>query len=287
MSFPETRHSLIKRIVTDSSEDDWRQLLEDYWRPVCRFASRWGRLDIDEAEDVASLTFEAIIRNQLLERWVSNRQSKLRTLLCSVIRNVLSNIARTREGRERRVRDHGGALDRIAAASLNDLSNPTDDQADPFLVAWAEDMLQRCVDSLLLEYHSEGRGDYFRVLYGKICEQATNSQIAQNLGCKTTDVENYYRHGKKRLSTTLKNLVHEHILRYCSPDEATEEFQLEWQRLGDCLKAHGGLENLLRESYEKFDASEASRREFHATNLVLERIRQFRDTSLDSQSDRV
>jgi len=285
MSFPETRHSLIKRIVTDSLEDDWRQLLGDYWRPVCRFAARGGKLNIDDAEDVASLTFEAIIRNQLLSRWISNRQSKLRTLLCAVTRNVLSNINRVREARERRVRDHGGALDHVAAASLNDLSNSEDDQADLFLVALAEDLLQRCVESLLHDYHSEGRGDYFRVLYGKICEQMTNSEIAQNLGYKVTDVENYFRHAKKRLETTLKNLVREHILRYCSPEEANEEFQLEWQSVGDCLKAHGGLENLLRASFQNFDADEIRRREAQSMTQILQHVGQFRDESLDSQSE--
>ncbi|MCH7988471.1 MAG: sigma-70 family RNA polymerase sigma factor [Planctomycetes bacterium] len=285
MSFPETRHSLIQRIVTDSAEEDWRQLLEDYWRPVCLFAIRWGKLNVDDAEDVASITFEAILRNRLLSRWIDNRQSKLRTLLCSVTRNVLSNIARVREARKRRVRDHGGALDHVVAASLNDLANPTDDQADPFLVAWAEDMLQRCVESLLHDYHSEGRGDYFRVLYGKICEQMSNSEIAQNLGCKITDVENYYKHAKKRLETTLKNLVRQHTLRYCSPEEANAEFELEWQRFGECLKANGGLEKLLNASYESFHSEEIKRRESQSMTLILNQVRQFRDESHSSDSD--
>ena len=38
MAFPDTRQTLIQRLATTSGEDDWRQFLNDYWGPVCRFA---------------------------------------------------------------------------------------------------------------------------------------------------------------------------------------------------------------------------------------------------------
>lgn len=107
MNFPETRNTLIQRIVTTNEEDAWRQFMEDYWRPVCRFASRWGRLSVEDSEDVASVVFEALIVSRLLERRNVNPSAKLRTLLCSVTRNVLSNRARVASGRERLVRETG------------------------------------------------------------------------------------------------------------------------------------------------------------------------------------
>src|SRR5262245_3212426 len=98
MSFPQTRHTLIQRIVTRGDDQDWQAFLADYWGPVCRFAMRRGGLALADAEDVAAATFEALVANRLLARWVSDRAAKLRTLLCAVVRNVLSNRARVQAG---------------------------------------------------------------------------------------------------------------------------------------------------------------------------------------------
>ena len=52
MAFPETRQTLIQRLATTSSQDDWRQFLNDYWGPVCRFAALRASLSPADAEDV-------------------------------------------------------------------------------------------------------------------------------------------------------------------------------------------------------------------------------------------
>ena len=54
MAFPETRLTLIGRLVHSGQHDDWRLFLTDYWGPVCRFAMQWGRLPLHDAEEVAS-----------------------------------------------------------------------------------------------------------------------------------------------------------------------------------------------------------------------------------------
>src|SRR5262245_52690098 len=105
MAFPDTSKSLIQRLGAAGGEADWRQFLNDYWGPVCRFAAGRASLTAADAEDVASLTFEAVVTNQLLARWVLNHSAKLRTLLCSVVRNILSNRARVHAGRERILRE--------------------------------------------------------------------------------------------------------------------------------------------------------------------------------------
>ncbi len=81
MSFPQTSKTLIFRVVTEGNERDWHQFLSDYWLPVCRFAQQRAKLGIEDAEDVASETFEAILRNQLLKRWVADRIYGLRATL--------------------------------------------------------------------------------------------------------------------------------------------------------------------------------------------------------------
>ena len=70
MSFPATRHSLIQRLAVTGAEEDWRQFLEDYWQPVCRFAANWGRLRFEDAEDVGSATFQVVLAGNLLQRWL-------------------------------------------------------------------------------------------------------------------------------------------------------------------------------------------------------------------------
>src|SRR5579862_775528 len=112
MSFPQTQLTLIQRLAKGASQADWREFLDDYWEPVCRFSRGRSGLSREDSEDVATEVFEALYKNRLLERWSQMRSAKLRTLICSVIRNVLSNRLRVEAGRARLVREHGGQLDR-------------------------------------------------------------------------------------------------------------------------------------------------------------------------------
>lgn len=108
MAFPQTRLTLIQRLAANASQADWREFVEDYWGPVCRFAQGRSNLTHEDAEDIATEVFEAISQNRLLERWSKLRSAKLRTLICCVTRNVLSNRIRVETGRVRLVREHGG-----------------------------------------------------------------------------------------------------------------------------------------------------------------------------------
>lgn len=80
MSFPQTRLTLIQRLATGGSEEDWRCFLQDDWGPICRFSLRFGARNLDDAEEVASQTFEVFWEKRLLARWMSQRSAKLRTL---------------------------------------------------------------------------------------------------------------------------------------------------------------------------------------------------------------
>src|SRR5689334_291137 len=120
MSFPQTRATLIRRLASGQRGPDWEVFHRDYWRPICRFIRWQGRLSEADAEDVAADVFETILKNDLLARWVDSRTAKLRTLLCAVARNILSNRRRVADGRGRLVLDHGGALDRYRDGEIDD-----------------------------------------------------------------------------------------------------------------------------------------------------------------------
>lgn len=275
MNFPTTRYTLIQRIATSTAESDWAVFLADYWRPICRFAARWGRLSLHDAEDVASVTMETVIRNGLLARWTKDRRARLRTLLCAVVRKVLANSSRKRRREVDGIRDYVDELS--AELKFDELVSEAipGGESDAFYEAWAEELLQAAVESLLDDYHREGRGDYFRVFYGRVCEGMAVKDVADLLNLKITDVDNFYRHARNRLETRLRELVRWHVARYVATSETQHEFDNEWTRLGDFLTQHGGLEETLRRSYSAFSSDELREREVESMTAILKNVREY------------
>ncbi|MCE9545065.1 MAG: sigma-70 family RNA polymerase sigma factor [Planctomycetia bacterium] len=274
MTFPETRQTLIRRLATASSEHDWGEFLSDYWGPICRFAARRASLSEADAEDVASQTFAALLSGELLVRWQTNRAAKLRTLLCTVVRNVLSNQTRVQSGRERLLKQHAEQAASDGPLPVATTLETSEEQIDAFYAAWVEDLLARSVDKLRDEYHAAGKGDYFRVLYGRVCEEMSVPEISAALGLKPTDVENYYKAAKKRLAETLKDSLRAHTARYCDEAEMADEFQAEWAALGNFVEAHGGLERAVHRSYAEQSPASAPQKRSTAFSDTLIRYRQ-------------
>jgi RNA polymerase sigma factor (sigma-70 family) len=252
MVFPQTRLTLIQRLASGGSEEDWGQFLSDYWGPICRFSLRWGVGTVDDAEDVASQTFEVLLEKRLLVRWVSHRAARLRTLLCEVVRNILANRHRVQAGRAR--------LSRDVAEHVEESARAREEQADAFYAAWVEDLIQQAIESLATEYHRKNQADYVRVLYSRLCEQLTIAEVADALAITPSNVDYYFRHARDRLSTKLEELVRSQVRRYCPPEETEQEFAVEWQRLGDYLTEHGGLEPAIRRTYELSEAAQLKNR---------------------------
>ena len=250
MSFPETRHTLIRRIATGSDTTAWSEFLSDYWGPICRFSRVRGNLTRQDAEDVASQVFEACLRNHLLVRWSDSPAAKLRTLICAVVLNVLANRARVQSGRDRLLAE---LVHEPSIPGINVRESAAPDQDDIFYTAWVEDLLQSAVESLLADYHQSGRSDYSRVLYGRICEEMTISEVAGLLQLKPSTVENYYRSARQRLGEKLQQITRDHVRRYSQISHQEADFQSEWQALGEFLKDHGGLEAAVRRAYADFD----------------------------------
>jgi RNA polymerase sigma factor (sigma-70 family) len=269
MSFPQTHQTLIERIAIHNDDASWRQFLGDYWGPVCRFAVRRGHLQAHDAEDVAAQTFVALVQNRLLARWVSQRSARLRTLLCSVVRNVLANVMRVEQGRERLLHRQPCSTNDPSASPLAAPLEAPPDQLDIFYAAWVEDLLGQAVEALLTEYHQEGRGDYFRVLYGRLCDGMTAVEVADALGLTQSQAENAYKHARKRLAGRLEDLVRRHVQRYCPTEESEDAFTAEWGQLGEFLKRQGGLELAVQRAYQENAPLPDQRRAIDAT---LERL---------------
>lgn len=239
MAFPETRLSLIRRIVATGDATSWDQFMAGYWRAVCRFAMRIGNLQWQDAEDVASQVFEVLVRKSLLESWLDRPEAKFKTLLCTVIRHVVLNKVRANQTAARHMEAQ------IQQALRQSASGDQQDE-DLFAGIWAEELLQAAVQSLMTDYHREGKGDYYRVLHARICEELSIKDIAEQLGLKSTDVENYYRHARKRLGDSLERMVRTDISYYTDFSDLDAEFRREWQNLADLLQRQGGLERAVR-----------------------------------------
>jgi len=248
MAFPQTRHTLIQRLATGGNNDDWQDFMADYWGPVCRFALRRGNHKLAEAEDVAAGTFEVVLRNDLLERWSSSKRAKLRTLLCNVVCRVQANQFRT--DRRKRLFEKEFADELLQAVT----TEATTEQDEKFLAAWVEDLLQNVLLQLAKQYHGEGKGDYFRVLYGRLCERSPIAEVAAALEISTSAVDNYYRHVRSRLGESLEAAVRSQVYRYCPAAEAEAEFQAEWGKLATYLSEHGGLEKAVGRAHDLLEA---------------------------------
>jgi RNA polymerase sigma factor (sigma-70 family) len=264
MAFPETRMTLIRRLASGGSEEDWRSFLGDYWGPVCRFALRFGARNLDEAEDVAAEVFEALWANRLLVRWVSARTAKLRTLLCRVVRNILANRSRVAAPR---------LLNDVDLADLFERQDQTlDNTADPFYAAWAEDLVQQAVQALAADYFRDNKADYVRVLYCRLCERLSVDEVARSLEIKPSDVKNFYAHARDRLAEKLEHLLRRQIHRYVPAEEAEAEFSREWQELAAHFGRTGGLEIAIQRSYDLLDPVLAKEHRGPRLARTLERL---------------
>jgi RNA polymerase sigma factor (sigma-70 family) len=245
MSFPQTRLTLVQRLASDGAEEDWQTFLKDYWGPICRFSLRFGAQTLDDAEDAASETFEALWEQHLLVRWASNRSAKLRTLLCCVARNILSHRNRVQSNRRERLQD--------AAEQLDRQNRDSQQQADAFYDAWVEDLVQQAVEGIAADYCRQGRADYIRVLYGRLCQGMTIAETAQALNVTPAAVDHYFRHARQQLAEKLEQLTRRQVLNYCLVEDAEQEFTAEWRQLGQYLSDHGGLEKAVERAYALLD----------------------------------
>jgi hypothetical protein len=170
------------------------------------------------------------------------------------------------------LREHDGRLDDRGTFPLITSLDAPADQVDAFHAAWVEELLQQAVEGLLADYHREGKGDTFRVLYGRLCDGMTMAEIAGALGLTTSQAENAFKHARKSLGQRLEELVRDHVRRYCPSDAVEGEFAAEWGQLGDYLKKHGGLEEAVRRAQEGRDAAPQTKPRTKAMNSALNRM---------------
>ncbi|MBI1374406.1 MAG: hypothetical protein GC159_16940 [Phycisphaera sp.] len=245
MSFPETHSSLIRRLVSDGGEREWADFLEIYWQPLCAFARRRAGLGWEDAEDVAAITIEVLLRNQLLERWTTDRSAKLRTLLCAVVRRVLANQARVQHNRRELLEQLSHEL--VSRKDLPTLKagDATQEDMDVLFAAWAEQLLRVAVRQVVSQLRVEGKDSQVAVLKARVCDQLSIKDTAAATGVSTTDVTNYYHRVQKRLHDALQEVLYNHIRPNTPTRYVDAELLREWEALAEHLESHGGLDDAI------------------------------------------
>jgi hypothetical protein len=143
------------------------------------------------------------------------------------------------------------------AKHFEGLSRTTDEQVDAFYAAWVEDIVEQAVESMAGDYCRNGQADYVRVLYGRLCQGMTIAKAAEALQLSPAVVDHYFRHAREQLSEKLKQRIRRQVQGYCPAEEAEQEFAAEWQRLGQYLADHGGLDEAVRQAYHLLDPVQA------------------------------
>jgi RNA polymerase sigma factor (sigma-70 family) len=249
MTFPETRLTFIRRLAQDSGAADWQQFVDTYWRPILRFARQWGAIQHSDAEDIASSTFEVLIRNKLLAKWSEHPNAKLRTLLCAVVRMQIANHHRKKSNQESQS---------YSAEQLSDVSlalGVTANDRQAFDVLWLDEIISLSLSAMRERCLKEGRINQFRVLFGRICDNMSHAEVAACLGIPQVTAELWYRQARDQVAESLRKQVSSLVRQYAQPAEYDAEFRREWEDLSAQLKLHGGLESAIRRSYEALNAN--------------------------------
>lgn len=261
MPFPQTRLTQIQRLAAGGSEAEWRAFVADYWGPVFHFCLRRDPQQRSAAEEITAEVFEVLWMQKLLERWADNRAAKLRTLICTVARNLMVQRFRRQRPTEPLIAD------------------PTEEaqDADVFYAAWAEDLLRRSLDDLGAKYRREGQSDYLRVFLGRTSEGLSIREVADSLSLPPSTVDHHYRHVRDRLREELGKLMREQVQKCCEPDDLETDFAREWEALHRHLQARGDFDQVLKASFAELSRDEeaaARRRGIGETVLRLSAIGQ-------------
>jgi hypothetical protein len=147
------------------------------------------------------------------------------------------------------LREHGGRLDDRGGLPLVSSLDASTEQDDAFYAAWAEELVRRAVEGVLADLHRQGKGDYFRIFYSRLCDGMSLVEVADSLGMEPGKAKSAYEHALLCLSRQLEALVQDHVQRYCPGADPAAEFATEWSRLGEHLKMNGELEAAVRRAY--------------------------------------
>lgn len=152
--FPKTRWSLIFRVGAEQEStalDALAELLRDYQPALQDYLVRYRRMNVDEAEEVVQgFIADKVMADRLLEQATATR-GRFRSFLLRSLDNYRISRHRSQTARKRQPDGGVGALDAATGHRA-----PTPDAAASFDVAWARQLVHRCIDRFRVECEAAG-----------------------------------------------------------------------------------------------------------------------------------
>jgi RNA polymerase sigma factor (sigma-70 family) len=172
-----------------------------YRQPVVDFARIQG-LSEEDAEDVAQEVFVRVCQEAFLKK-ANEIRGKFRTVLLTVTHRVIISLRR---------RETAGVRDRRRAVSMDGIDLPEDASADPeFDRLWVKNLVSQALDRLELDPAVQALRLHLK--------GATYQEIAEKLGKKVSDVNNFIHRARERLRQEIELLIAE----YSSREDVAEE----------------------------------------------------------------
>jgi RNA polymerase sigma factor (sigma-70 family) len=203
MTFPQTRHSIVRELGSDNAAAKQRAfdtLAAAYWKPVLTYIRlRWNATEQD-AEDWTQEFFASAFEREFLARYDSSR-ARFRTFvrLCvdRMVMNALKSSSRLKRG--------GGS----AEVSIDDepiaVDSTNEELEALFRQEWIRSLFEQAVDRLRAECEEAGKKTQFAVFeaYDIVGPSRRSSpsyaELATQHGVPETQITNYLAFARRRL----------------------------------------------------------------------------------------
>jgi RNA polymerase sigma factor (sigma-70 family) len=172
-----------------------------YRQPVVEFARLQG-LSEEDAEDVAQEVFVRVCQEAFLKK-ANEIRGKFRTVLLTVTNRVIITLRR---------HETAGIRDRRRAISMDGVDLPVDAPADPeFDRLWVKNLVTQALERLELDPAVQALRLHLKGL--------SYQEIAQQLGKKISDINNFIHRARERLRQEIELLIAEYSSREDVADE--------------------------------------------------------------------
>ncbi|WDE97147.1 sigma-70 family RNA polymerase sigma factor [Lentisphaera profundi] len=192
-----TRHTLLQKIKDPNNESSWEEFVE-YYSGYIYVIIRSFRVDIEDSED--------LLQDVLIKVWKGIRQydqsekrSKFRTWLCSVIRNTVFNFLKSKSVKNSKQNvSYNEALEQMNLINEAEVDKIAEKEWQNYVanLAWAN------IKNDLSEANCQ-------IFEDSISGELNNAELAQKHGIAETSVRVYKMRVKKALSKEIVRLNNE------------------------------------------------------------------------------
>lgn len=217
--FPNTNWADLLRIQENDSDRTrlLNELAERYWSPVFRYVLTRYRIPIEDAKDRTQEFFTQLLSRGAIDAMAPDR-GHFRGFLKRSLQNFMTS--EYRKDRARQPRDGGQILSiDFESSRVGPIEPSAHDSPDAaFDTEWRQLLLGRAISLLEARLQAEGKPVYWRVFQECVLEPTregakspSRKEVAERLGLKPHDVDNYLRYARRGAREILVGLVRDYL----------------------------------------------------------------------------